>query len=387
MTPTEFFSSISKKKKRLVLGLMSGTSLDGLDIALCELEGHGIHTKAHVLEFETRSYSKKMRSDLLSFAYRASTPQYQTCLMNAQLGRVFSRYINDFIRKISSKRYEIDFIASHGQTILHAPTRLKTKPHSTLQIADADHIAHLTGLPVVSDFRQKHVAIGGEGAPLSSYADYLLFNKEGQKRIFLNIGGISNFTLLDGSLKWQNLLTGDLGPGNTLIDRFVKLNYKDFNYDQDGMISSRGTVDEKSLYRLMDNEYFEKDFPKSTGQELFNERYVLERVSTNLDGDDLIATLAAFTSKAIKVGFDKIQLGEAEIYVSGGGRFNPTIMKELQANNPTMHFREIDELGVSAEAKEALLFAVLANESLFGEGIYLNEFNRFIRLGKLSFPD
>lgn len=387
MNPHELLTSLAEKPKKYFIGLMSGTSLDGLDMALCELQENGIHTKAKVLEFETRPYSKKLQADLTNYAYRSSTPQYQMCVLNAQLGRVFGRYVNDFIRKITAKGYKADIIASHGQTLLHAPTRLKTKPHSTLQIADGDHIAHLTGLPVVSDFRQKHVAIGGEGAPLSSYADYLLFNKKDQKRVFLNIGGISNFTLLDGSLEWGNLLTGDLGPGNTLIDRFVKLNYSDYQFDVNGIISSKGKVHQKSLYRLMDHDFFDKGFPKSTGQELFSERYVLERVSTNLDGDDLIATLATFTCKAIQVGLSKLDLDGAEIYVSGGGRFNPTIMKQLTEDHMHLQFREIQDLGVTADAKEALLFAVLANESLFGKGIYLKEFNRFVRLGKISFPD
>lgn len=365
---------------------MSGTSLDGLDLVLCEIEGHGLQTQARVLISDTRQYSKKLRSELQSYAYRASTPQYQTCVLNAQLGRFFASYIQAFLRKHKIQPQDIDLIASHGQTMYHAPTQLKTKPHSTLQIADADHIAYLTGIPVLSDFRQKHLAAGGEGAPLSSYADYLLFSKAGTKRIFLNIGGISNFTLLDGSGSWDRVLTADLGPGNTLIDRFVKLHYQDFDFDQDGMISARGKVNQTSLYRLLDNEFFDKAFPKSTGQEYFNERYVLERISTSLEGDDLIATLVAFTSSSIKKGLEALNLSDAELYVSGGGRFNPTLMQSLKKDLPNLQFLDIDHLGVSADAKEGLLFAVLANESLFGDGIFINSEHPNVRLGKLSFP-
>lgn len=386
MQPANILAQIANKPSRKILGLMSGTSLDGLDMVLCELEGTGTQTKATILAYETKNYTKKLKIELQSFAYRASTPQYQVSVLNAQLGRLFGKYVIDFLKKHKIDAQEVDLIASHGQTMYHAPSFLKTKPNSTLQIADADHIAYITGIPVVSDFRQKHIAAGGEGAPLSCYADHLLFHKKDCKRLFLNIGGISNFTLLDGSLDWKNLLTGDLGPGNTLIDRFVKLNYSDLDFDQDGMISSRGQVDQKSLYRLLDNSFFEKGFPKSTGQELFNERYVLERISTQLDGDDLIATLAAFTYKAICKGFEKLDLDGAEIYVSGGGWYNPTLMKGLRQHCPTLQFKNIDELGVSADAKEGLLFSVLANESYFGDGLYLAESNSMIRLGKLSFP-
>lgn len=386
MQPVDFFNHTAPKQTRTILGLMSGTSLDGLDIALCRIQGQGVHSKAEVVHFESRPYAKKLRHELQSYAYRASTPQYQACVLNAQLGRVFARYVNDFLRKNHIETTEVDLIASHGQTIYHAPTQLKTKPHSTLQIADGDHIAQLTGIPVLSDFRQKHVAIGGEGAPLSSYADHLLYHQKGIKRILLNIGGISNFTLLDGSGDPKSILTGDLGPGNTLIDRFVRLNYKDYEFDQDGVISSRGMIDEKSLYRLMEDEFFDKDFPKSTGQEYFNERYVLERISTQLDGDDLITTLAAFTVSAIKKGLSKLQLGKTEVFVSGGGRYNPTLMHQLRQHLKPMVFKDIEALGVRADAKESLLFAILANESLWGEGIYVHEFDKRLRLGKLSMP-
>jgi anhydro-N-acetylmuramic acid kinase len=386
MQPANILNQIANKPTRKILGLMSGTSLDGLDMVLCELSGTGTQTKASILASETKNYTKKLRSELLSYAYRSSTPQYHVSVLNAQLGRLFGKYVNDFIKRHKLNKKDIDLIASHGQTLFHAPSFIKSKPNSTLQVADADHIAYITGIPVISDFRQKHIAAGGEGAPLSCYADHILFHKKDQKRLFLNIGGISNFTLLDGSQKWENLLTADLGPGNTLIDRFVKLNYRDMDFDENGLISSRGQVDEKSLYRLLDNPFFEKEFPKSTGQELFNERYVLERISTKLDGDDLIATLAAFTYRSICIGFEKLNLSDTEIYVSGGGRFNPTLMQGLKHYCPGLIFKNIDDLGVTADAKEGLLFSVLANESLFGEGLYLAECDKMIRLGKVSFP-
>lgn len=386
MQPANTLQQIANKSSRKIIGLMSGTSLDGLDIVLCQLTGVGTQTKASIIAYETRNYTKKLKTELSTYAYKASTPQYQISVLNAQLGRLFGKFVNDFLKRNKIQKEEIDLIASHGQTLLHAPSFVKHKPNSTLQIADADHIAYITGIPVISDFRQKHIAAGGEGAPLSCYADHILFHKKDTKRLFLNIGGISNFTLLDGSQKWQNLLTGDLGPGNTLIDRFVKLNYTDLDYDDGGIISSRGRVDEKSLYRLLDNPFFDKDFPKSTGQELFNERYVLERISTKLDGDDLIATLAAFTYRSICSGIKKLNLDNTEIYVSGGGRFNPTLMRGLEYNCPNLIFKNIEDLGVTADAKEGLLFSVLANESFFGEGLYLAESDSMIRLGKLSLP-
>jgi anhydro-N-acetylmuramic acid kinase len=243
---------------------------------------------------------------------------------------------------------------------MHRPDRTGKLPHSTLQIGDGDHIAQLTGIITLSDFRQKHVAAGGEGAPLAMFGDYFLFSKKGYHRILLNIGGIGNFTYLPASGDPAGILVSDTGPGNTLIDAAVR-RYFNKAYDEDGAIASSGKIDAGILAELMSLSFFKDSFPKSTGPEYFN----LDIVHASISPADLIATLTEFTAQSIALAIKTYipSAVEGSVYVSGGGSKNPVIMARLAELLP---FRvcESDELGMPSAAKEAVLFALLANETL-----------------------
>ena len=216
---------IANKPCRLIIGLMSGTSLDGLDIALCSIEGNGVNTKLHLLNFETIPYLDDFKSEIRTIFSRKQIDLEKLCLLNPWIALQHAQMINTCLQKWNIKNTEVDLIASHGQTIYHAPQRLHQQQkfgNATLQIGDGDHIAVATGIITISDFRQKNIAAGGEGAPLAVYGDYLIFGKSGEDRVLLNIGGIANFTYLPGVNENEKILCSDIGPGNTLMDAYIQ---------------------------------------------------------------------------------------------------------------------------------------------------------------------
>jgi anhydro-N-acetylmuramic acid kinase len=293
-------------------------------------------------------------------------------------------------------------IASHGQTVFHAPKilhGLEKFPNATLQIGDGDHIAVKTGIITFSDFRQKHCAAGGEGAPLAVYGDYLIFSKKGEDRILLNMGGIANFTYLAGNLDANEVFATDTGTGNTLIDAYVK---KHFNlpYDEDAKIASRGNINQELLKALKDNEFFSKPFPKTTGPELFNLEYLSnaqkQSKTENLSHEDILATLCRFSAETIAEAISHLSktiinpfLGVGGIYGSGGGVHNPLIMSYLRELLPNYVFKKTDELGIEGDAKEAVLFATLANEAVAGGRTDFGSRKGVpsVSMGKISFPE
>jgi anhydro-N-acetylmuramic acid kinase len=244
-TQIEKLFKMAASDKRWIIGLMSGTSLDGLDIALCLISGAGVNTKVEVKHFKTINYSNEIKEKILTvFAKKVISFEALT-LINPWLAKIHSEMILSTLSEWHVKPSEIDIIASHGQTVFHSPFRLhknKEFGNATLQIGDGDHIAVHTGIITVSDFRQKHIAAGGEGAPLALYGDCLLFNEIGIPTILLNIGGISNFTYLPGTNNFDGALVTDTGPGNTLLDAVVKQFYPHLSFDVDGEIASSGKI-------------------------------------------------------------------------------------------------------------------------------------------------
>ena len=302
----------------------------------------------------------------------------------------------------------VDLIASHGQTVFHAPKilhGLEKFPNATLQIGDGDHIAVKTGIITLSDFRQKHCAAGGEGAPLAVYGDYLIFSKSGEDRILLNMGGIANFTYLAGNLDANEVFATDTGTGNTLIDAYVK-KYFDLPYDEDAKIASKGKVNQSLLNALKSNKFFQKPFPKTTGPELFNLEYLADAQNQsntkNLSHEDILATLCRFSAETIAEAILQLManntnshLGQSDgsvggnIYGSGGGVHNPLIMRYLQELLPNCDFKKTDDLGISGDAKEAVLFATLANEAVAGGRTDFGSRKGVpsVSMGKISFPE
>lgn len=389
--------TLSIKEERRIIGLMSGTSLDGLDIALCKFRGSGLETAVEIERFATISYEDSMKKEIRKVFAKEKVELQHLCLLNAWIGAHHAQMILKCLADWGVKPPEVDLIASHGQTIYHAPKilhKLENFPNATLQIGDGDHIAVKTGIITLSDFRQKHVAAGGEGAPLAVYGDYLLFSKKEEDRIMLNIGGIANFTYLSGDLNADKMFSTDVGPGNTLIDAFTRHYFPKKAFDENGTIAAQGIVNQELLDELKSDSFFTTSFPKTTGPELFSMDYVKNAQSkcntSHLSPQDLIATLTRFSAEGIVDAIRKCFSGNNEpiIYMSGGGMHNPTLVKMLKERLPELIFKNTADLNILPDAKEAVLFATLANESIAAEKPSLGNQKGIpnVFMGKVSFP-
>ncbi|NGP89517.1 anhydro-N-acetylmuramic acid kinase [Fodinibius halophilus] len=389
---------IAKKDTKTIIGLMSGTSLDGLDIALCEIHGAGPNTEIELKEFVTKPYTTENKKRLSAISSINETSMEEVCLLHSWLGNYHGQLINEALRDWEIAPSEVDCIASHGQTIYHLPKiqhRQENMPNATLQIGDSDHIARTTGILTIGDFRQKHTAAGGEGAPMVSFVDRLLYTHDSEERILLNIGGIANFTYLPARNNSQTqTITTDTGPGNTLIDMATR-QYFSADYDKDGAIAKRGTVNRKALNALKADPYFKKPLPKTTGPELFNlkwvDRLLFKAGVADIKPEDLISTLSKLTAETIAETIELVLEKEAKpaVYISGGGIHNPVVRNWIDELLPEYPIKSFGEIGFDPDAKEAVLFAILANETLSGKGFSLDANDPdspTINFGKISLP-
>jgi anhydro-N-acetylmuramic acid kinase len=350
--------NISSSDKKWIIGLMSGTSLDGLDIALCQITGAGVQTKVEVKHFKTFSYSNEIKENILAvFAKKNISFEYLTL-------------VNPWLAKIHKN---------------------KEFGNATFQIGDGDHIAVNTGIITVSDFRQKHIAAGGEGAPLALYGDCLLFNEIGVPTILLNIGGISNFTYLPGNENFEGALVTDTGPGNTLLDAVIKKFYPHLDFDVDGEIASSGKINYEVLKLWKSLPFFNESIPKTTGPELFEYSFLTtlskEKLGVVLNTQDLLATLTLLTAETITdcIKREVPNWKETRRFGSGGGCHNKHLMFQIQRLLPGSNFLNPSILGIPGDAKEAVLFAVLANETLSGGNTNYGD-NPSVCMGKISLP-
>lgn len=378
---------------------MSGTSFDGLDLALCRISGSGRDTCLDLLHFDTVSYQPAFKESLKSVFSRRDADLEKVCLLNNHVAIEHARMINDTLAKWGVKNENVDLIASHGQTIYHAPAFLHGRPdygNATLQIGDGDHIAVHTGIISISDFRQKHVAAGGEGAPLAVYGDYLVFSKKGENRIMLNIGGIANFTYLPGDLDAGKVFSTDVGPGNTMMDALMQSIYPEQYYDQDAGVARKGTVHPALLTALKAHAFFDGPFPKTIGPELFNLHYLQKAMQTAgtgvLSAEDQMATLSQLSADMIVDAINRTvdMKNPFTVYVSGGGMHNPLLMENIREQLKGIPFHSTQALEINPDAKEAVLFALLANETVAGGAVRLGENRKGIpnvSMGKISFPD
>lgn len=377
---------------------MSGTSVDGLDIALCRISGAGMDTRIQLREFTTIPYQPAFKAAIANVFSKKMVDLQQLCLLNGWIAEQHAALILQALSGWNIPTSEIDLIASHGQTIFHAPKSLHQLPdfgNGTLQLGDGDHLAVRTGILTLSDFRQKHIAGGGEGAPLAAYGDYLIFSKKGENRIMLNIGGIANFTFLPGDLNPDHVFCTDTGTGNTLMDAFIQQVYPGTYYDADATVALQGSINEQLLAALLDHPFFSQGFPKTTGPELFNLAYLSaaqqQSGTTSISDFDTMATLNRFSAEGIAraINTQVKELDQYHFYVSGGGMHNPLLMKNLLALLPGVQFKPTTVLQINPDAKEAVLFAVLANEWLTGGRVQYGEGRNGIptvSMGKLSFP-
>lgn len=387
--------NIASKPARNIIGLMSGTSFDGLDIALCEFQGSGLETHIKVVNFVTREYKPDFKENLKSVFAKKTADLEKITILNAIIGNYYAELILDSLVEWGISPDEIDLIASHGQTIYHAPShqhKIPGYPNATLQIGDGDHIAMKTGIITLSDFRQKHIAAGGEGAPLAVYGDYLIFSSATENRIMLNIGGIANFTFLPSGHA-TGFFSSDVGPGNTLMDQFIQLKYPGKYYDRNAEVAASGIVNEKLLAALLDHPFFKADFPKTTGPELFSLDYLDAAIARsgeeNLSNQDVMATLAHFSAKGIIMAITESvkDQGEFEIYLSGGGMYNPLLINYVEEYFGRK-LKLTSDLEIDPDAKEAVLFALLANEAVSGGNTSFGDRPGVptVSMGKVSFP-
>ena len=390
-------SAIAAKKTRLIIGLMSGTSLDGLDVALCKISGSGLSTKVDVLNFQTVPYSAAVKAGILAVFAKKKIDFQALCELNASLGSLHGNMILKCLKKWKLSPGKIDIIASHGQTVYHSPKSItpNARINSTLQVGDGDHLAVKTGIITISDFRQKHIAKGGEGAPLAVYGDYLLFSKRGENRIMLNMGGIANFTYLPGSGDASKVFVTDTGPANTLLDQAVRHYKQDTPYDKNAALASKGKYHPKLLEALMAHAFFKLSFPKTIGPELFNMEYINDAQQASgtleLSLEDLLATLTIFSAATMAIAIKKVIKNKKSfrLFLSGGGAHNPLMIQWVNELLPAVRFYKLDDLGISVDAKEAVLFAVLANETLAGGRLQFGIRSKIpsVSLGKISFPN
>jgi anhydro-N-acetylmuramic acid kinase len=391
--------AIAAKPERKIIGLMSGTSVDGLDIALCNMTGSGTNTKIKLINFETVSFSDDFKNEVKSVFAKKEVDFEKLCLLNPWIALQQAKMINDCLAKWNVKNAEVDLIASHGQTVYHAPKILHKQEkfgNATLQIGDGDHLAVATGIITISDFRQKHIAAGGEGAPLAVYGDYLVFSKKDEHRIMLNMGGIANFTFLSGDLDASKVFSTDTGPGNTIMDQYIQKHLPGKYFDENAELASAGVVNESLLAALKQNDFFEKPFPKTTGPELFNLNYLEKALQTtgakSISQADCMATLNRFSADTIVDGIKKCFNANEDfvMYASGGGMHNPVLMQNISSQLPGIKIKTTADLEINPDAKEAVLFAILANECVAGGGYQFNDKKAGIpsvTMGKISFPD
>jgi len=356
---------MAKKNIFKIIGIMSGTSHDGVDAALVEIRSHFVPNdqglNLRLINHIHVPYRKTLRVDIAK-AFNGNTEHI--CRLNYVLGEIFAKAVLSLLKTAGLTSSDIDAVASHGQTIYHIPPS-KGKNTSTLQIGEAAIIAERTKILTVSDFRARDIAAGGNGAPLVSLPDYLLFGRAGKRRAILNIGGIANVTVV--SEKREDTIAFDCGPGNSLIDEAVKLSTTDkYSYDRNGSIARQGKVNEKLLSRLLSHPYFRIGPPKSTGREAFGTDYAkhMIKVYEKIEQRDFICTLTHLTAVSICRAITPFK--PDEIIVTGGGAKNSFLMTLLKDLFQGIAFRSITDHGIPIEAKEAVSFAILGYETLTG---------------------
>jgi anhydro-N-acetylmuramic acid kinase len=365
---------LKEKNPKIIVGLMSGTSADGVDVAVVKVYNSGTKTKVETLGWKTFAFDEGLKKMILRNSQPETSKVDEICRLNFLLAQIYVDSIFKTLDELGIKPSEVDLIGSHGQTIQHLPNEVEIfgyKVKATLQIGDPGVIAKLSGIPTVGNFRVGDVALGGEGAPLVPYFDYLVFRSNKLNRLVLNIGGIANFTILKKNCDVEDVFAFDTGPGNMVVDSLMKL-FFDREFDENGEIAQKGKVSDDLLQKMAQHPFINKKPPKSTGREEFGSNFVNQILKwseeLSLNPEDIIATATEFTVYAIYKNYEnfvKPNVEVDEIIVSGGGARNKFMMWALERYfNVPVKFT--DEFGISSDAKEAICFAVLANETISG---------------------
>ena len=359
----------------LVLGLMSGTSADGIDVALAKISGMPPRLNAKLLAHAAFKLPPAVRTEILRVAEQEPITAGDLSHLNFRLGEVFADAAQNACRKFRVNMERIALIGSHGQTVFHQGRPVKFLGHqiaSTLQIGDASIIAARTGVTTVADFRPADIAVGGQGAPLVPFADYALYRHETFGRVSLNLGGIANITVIPANAKPSQVLAFDTGPANMLIDALVRHFSKGRQrFDKNASLASQGRAIPELLNELLRDPYLKLSPPKSTGREYYGSAYFQKMLALGrkfrAKPNDLIRAATIFTALSIVDALHRFVLPKHKIHqliVSGGGANNPLILAQLAAALPAIEILPSSRLGVPEDAKEAYAFALLAYETL-----------------------
>lgn len=368
------------KEVRHVVGMMSGTSVDGVDAALVEISGTDSEPKVKLLAFENKPYPPQVREKIFSLFTPANAMVDKVGYMNFLLGEIYAKSALSVIEKAGMKPEEIDVIGSHGQTIWHAP--IPESPDGipvayTVQIGEGSVIAERTGILTVSDFRVADMAAGGQGAPLVPFSEYLLYRREKETILLQNIGGIGNMTVMPAGAKPRDVFAFDTGPGNMIIDAVISaVTGGEKTYDAGGETAAKGRVCNALLDILKEEPYYRQPLPKTTGREHFGVQYTEKILSwwkeNPIPVEDLLATVTDLTAYSIADAYERYVLPKyraSEIIVGGGGSYNATLlrfMKERFAPHGVA-VRTQEDLGLSSDAKEAVAFALMADCCMRGK--------------------
>ena len=354
---------------------MSGTSADGVDAALVEICGHGLSTQMELIAFDGYPFEEKLRSRIFNLFDPETARVDEICQMNFLLGERFAEAALSIAEKAETPINTVDLIGCHGQTIHHLPPQTGTAHvPSTLQIGEAAVISHRTGIPTVEDFRVADVAAGGQGAPLVPYVDFLLFRYAYRTIALQNIGGISNVTLIPAGANACDVLGSDTGPGNMLIDAVTEIvTHGKQTYDASGKIAARGHANEALLDEWLRDTFLHLTPPKTTGRETYGRQFAQrafeQAKARNVSPQDLVATVTEFTARTIFDHYNRFLFPHYfidEICVSGGGTYNQTLMDRLKNLFNPIPILCSDSYGIPSDGKEAVAFAILANEALHG---------------------
>lgn len=378
----------------LAVGLMSGTSLDGIDAVLCEISGNGTETNIQQLEFIVYPMPSSTREKIEKCCRNENVGTDLICSLNFELGELFAEAAQAVCNKAGVQTQNLDFIASHGQTIYHIPRSTGEFVASTLQIGESAVIAQRCGCKVISNFRTKDMAAGGEGAPLVPFSEYILYQNKDHAVALQNIGGIGNVTILPKQCTIDEVYAFDTGPGNMMIDEAMLQLFKK-PFDDGGNVALSGKLISNMMQELKEHPYIRLNPPKTTGREVFGSEFthqILEKYK-NEKAEDIITTLTWFTSWSIAENYRNFVMPKdllTEVILGGGGAHNKAIQKFLQEEIPEIKVLTQEDKGYSSDAKEAIAFVILGNETLhkqFSNVPKATGAKHKVILGNITFPN
>ena len=341
----------------LAIGLMSGTSLDGVDTVLCEISGSLDQLDLKQLDFMTYPIEKDVKDRIRKVIHGKNITTQLICSLNFELGQVFSRAVKTMLDKHGLKGEDVRFVANHGQTLYHLPKASHPHVPSTLQMGEAAIIAYDNHIDVIDDFRVMDMAAKGEGAPLVPFSEMLLYRKANEVVALQNIGGISNVTILDN----EHVQAFDCGPGNMMIDEAMR-HFFGLPYDANGACAASDSIDETLFNELIQHPYLDRKPPKSTGREDFGEAFVLDIIQRypSLSAEQIVSTFTSFTAYSIADSIQRFSHAmPTSLIVGGGGAYNAELMRRIQNLLPNVDVKTQEAYGYSSEAKEAIAFVIL----------------------------